>query len=772
MTNAMGPPPLKNPNLAANTETKSADKLAPPPPPPPSPSLGVASVDSLKSAMGPPPPKIPHGSKPDSVQANLIAADGLPQSETLPEPVEENPESSSDYVSAKSSPKQSQSVVAPYKIPAWGGAPCHEFYLEVLKDGCIIDKLHVYEKGAYVFGRLDLCDFVLEHPTISRFHAALQFKRSGQAYLYDLGSTHGTFLNKNQVEKNTYIDLHVGDVIRFGWSSRLFIFQGPSHLMLPETDVKVLREVKMREQMLDREASLQRARLEASLADGISWGMSEDAIEEDEDDSDEVTWQSYKGKLTEKQERTREKITKRMEKIANMKKEINAIRVKDISQGGLTQGQQTHIARNEQRITQMLEELENLEETLNDSIRESIGGPNGKLSHGKKKGPVEDEEEYLSDDDEFYDRAKKKPMRQKADGSQSIETADTLLDKREAIIKKMCEKKEMLLIEKNEMPSESVMQDEVDDALDAYMSGLSSQLVYDKSVRLEKDLSTLQSELDRICYLLKIADPSGEAAKKRELKAKERKPNQAEEAVSIIKKKQAMESQRSSETCAKEDKEKMPAETQKNVEPSGKADATISVDKSKGSSAKMDDENVMYSAPKPQWLGAVGDGVTTDTQQNADALDLHQTDDESEPFIDYKNRNKILGAGGDAKAIVESNIESAAPGLILRKRKQVEKSETNDQDASQQLSSSSMGPEFGAEDAVALLLKHKRGYYASDKERGNEHQGTSDTNNDSKRVLGPEKPSFLRDDTDYDTWVPPKGQSGDGRTSLNDKYGY
>ncbi len=42
-----------------------------------------------------------------------------------------------------------------------------------------------------------------------------------------------------------------------------------------------------------------------------------------------------------------------MLQIAHMKKEIEAIRAKDIAQGGLTQGQQTQIARNEQRMTQV-----------------------------------------------------------------------------------------------------------------------------------------------------------------------------------------------------------------------------------------------------------------------------------------------------------------------------------------------------------------------------------------------------------------------------------
>ena len=115
MANSMGPPPPINPNLpdTAPSMLPPRDSTEPQPPPPPPP---------------PPPPNDSH--KPPS-----------------------------------------QGVAVPYKIPPWSAAPCHQFYLEVLKDGSIIDKFDVCEKGAYMFGRLDLCDFVLEHPTISRFHS-------------------------------------------------------------------------------------------------------------------------------------------------------------------------------------------------------------------------------------------------------------------------------------------------------------------------------------------------------------------------------------------------------------------------------------------------------------------------------------------------------------------------------------------------------------------------------------------------------------------------
>lgn len=81
---------------------------------------------------------------------------------------------------------------------------------------------------------------------------------------------------------------------------------------------------------------------------------------------------------------------------------------------------------------------------------------------------------FFSDDDDFYDRTKK-PSNKKTSESQSIETADSLLDKRDAIKKEMEEKRGLLLSEENKMESHTDL-DTGTDALDAYMSGLSSQL--------------------------------------------------------------------------------------------------------------------------------------------------------------------------------------------------------------------------------------------------------------------------------------------------------
>ncbi|GKB58683.1 kanadaptin [Tanacetum coccineum] len=584
----------------------------------------------------------------------------------------------------------------------------------------------------------------------------LQFNKSGGAFLYDLSSTHGTFVNKNQVKKKVYVELHVGDVLRFGHSTRLYIFQGPPDLMPPEKEVKSIRSVRMREERRDMEASLLRAKREAALADGISWGMDEDAVEENEDDLDEITWQTFKGQLTEKQEKTREKVLKRLEKastilyqvnldmtvvfkvvkatISNMKKEIDAIRAKDISQGGLTQGQQTQIARNEQRMAQVAEELENLEETLNESIRESLGARVGRV-HGKKKGANEDDEdEYMSDEDDFYDRTKKKPSKQKGADGQSVETADSLLDKKDAINKQIEEKKKLLADEKNRVIPEQDDAADTGDELDAFMSGLSSQLVQDKANSIQKELDGLQSELERVLYLLKIADPGGEASRKRESIAIEGKQNIPEPPVV-----------------------KQPSvEKHKNIKKQVTDDVTTKASKKEEStseavvtSATESKPATVYTLTKPQWLGAV-DKKETKKPQEAPVVE-----EEADEFVDYKDRKEALAKKESTEMDVDLGLENAAPGLIIRKRKQVEETDKVKPGNSDSVESSSAGVDIAAEDAVALLLRHSRGVQAMDDEVM--HSGEGDKRADkgkkgkkkAKKVLGPERP-------DYESWVPPQ----------------
>ncbi|XP_047962461.1 kanadaptin [Salvia hispanica] len=746
-----------------------ATSMGPPPPKIATADDAAAEPSTSKpTAMPPPPPRLSNPSKPEPAaelsQGREEEAELNTSSSVSPGNSDQASNSSENPSNGETKQEQPNSNSAvPYKIPPWSAPPGHEFFLEVLKDGAIIDRYDVNEKGAYMFGRVDICDFVLEHPTISRFHAVLQFKSDRGAYLYDLGSTHGTFINKNQVKKRIYVDLHVGDVLRFGHSSRLYIFQGPSELMPPEADLKRLRKAKMQQETKDMEASLLRAKIEASRADGISWGMGEDAEEELEDEAEEITWQTYKGQLTEKQEKTRDKVIKRLEKIAHMKKEIDAIRAKDIAQGGLTQGQQTQIARNEQRTSQIMEELENLEETLNESIRESIGAKAGKLPRGKHKGPMgDDEEDYMSDDDDFYDRTEKS-SKPKNGESQSVETADSLLDKKDVLVKQI-EDKEKLLADEDKSAAVNEIA-EAGDALDAYMSAVSSQLVLDKKGKIQKELSTLQSELDRIVYLLRIADPSGEAVRKRQ--SKDQKPKiTIEKPVSHAGNKSAPEKNKKIDPSPVKSKTSVPeASLVKPMEEKATVEAKSEPDSAKDEPELTNNESTStaYTVAKPQWLGAV-DNI----KKQEPVLKPTETQ-ESDEFVDYKDRTSILNKPDSA-----GGIEDAAPGLIIRKRKQVGLSKDSDAVDSETTAAS----HFKADDAVALLLKHSKGYHAADDEDGAATEDVPENEEKEKkggkkkkRVLGPEKPSFL-DEPDYSSWVPPKGQSGDGRTSLNDRFGY
>eukprot|EP00951_Prasinocladus_malaysianus_P025437 scaffold223125_cov39-Prasinocladus_malaysianus.AAC.1 len=57
---------------------------------------------------------------------------------------------------------------------------------------------------------------------------------SGNPFLYDNMSAHGTLLNKKRLKPKVYAPLRVGDMIKFGQSSRLYVLQGPAELMPEE----------------------------------------------------------------------------------------------------------------------------------------------------------------------------------------------------------------------------------------------------------------------------------------------------------------------------------------------------------------------------------------------------------------------------------------------------------------------------------------------------------------------------------------------------------
>ncbi|CAJ1382836.1 unnamed protein product [Effrenium voratum] len=104
-------------------------------------------------------------------------------------------------------------------------APC----LDILKDGKWVER-HTLSgnKQRWTLGRAaGEVDFVMNHPSISRQHAALTRGGVGM-YLMDLDSGHGIYLNGQRMEKSLRVHLTHGAAIKFGNSTRLYYFHEPS----------------------------------------------------------------------------------------------------------------------------------------------------------------------------------------------------------------------------------------------------------------------------------------------------------------------------------------------------------------------------------------------------------------------------------------------------------------------------------------------------------------------------------------------------------------
>ncbi|PAV65033.1 hypothetical protein WR25_16534 isoform J [Diploscapter pachys] len=194
------------------------------------------------------------------------------------------------------------SIAAPvlhYTPPTWACDPPAEsgYKLEIVKNGTIVDTINLETRkhGTFVLiGRLPNCDLMLEHPSMSRYHAVLQYgedlmAKNGKGWhLYDMGSTHGTKINKKKVPPKQYLRIRVGYVMQFGGSSRVVSLIGPPEDKEDEWDVSPTEmkqkvhqktlEAKLaaaaRKELAEEEKREEIRKKEQQEADeGISWGM-------------------------------------------------------------------------------------------------------------------------------------------------------------------------------------------------------------------------------------------------------------------------------------------------------------------------------------------------------------------------------------------------------------------------------------------------------------------------------------------------------------------
>ncbi|KAI8646477.1 SMAD/FHA domain-containing protein [Parasitella parasitica] len=170
-----------------------------------------------------------------------------------------------------------------YEKPSWSAQPIYAYRLEVLKNGASIDTIQGLKKEFVTIGRLPICDMPMEHPSVSRYQAIIQFDHDGNAYLYDLDSAHGTRVNKKAVPKRDYVKLNPGDQIRFGESTRLCIFDSEKPYD-PEAEAEERRQIALKQRLAKARGDLEQNQTEDVESQGISWGFQEDAVEDDDED--------------------------------------------------------------------------------------------------------------------------------------------------------------------------------------------------------------------------------------------------------------------------------------------------------------------------------------------------------------------------------------------------------------------------------------------------------------------------------------------------------
>ncbi|XP_056424571.1 kanadaptin-like [Hyla sarda] len=430
------------------------------------------------------------------------------------------------------------SPTIPYEEPAWSGRPQALYTLETLKDGSILSTKSLNGSSWTVFGRLPTCHVSLEHPSVSRYHAVLQYRsvpgteqdQDPGFYVYDLGSTHGTFINKQRIQSKTYSRFRVGHVLKFGGGTRLFVLQGPDEDQEAESDMTVtqIKEARRHRENLqkmmlgddsdeeepeeeDREKEKERGGSEEA---GCMWGMGDDAEEEESDVNPiAMEYQVEREALYSKDpKKTLQGFFDREGEELDFEYEERGIgswfcRVKlpaDDSSGKQLVAEVVHSGKKKDAMRLCCMEACRILDMRGLLRQEAV-------SRKRKGKQWEDEDFYDSDDDTFLDRTgiveKKRLNRMKKAGKieEKPETYESLTAKLVLVEKEITE-----VAEKLRTNRQGEAQTSTQDSLDAFMTEIKSGASLDNVTRKKLHLQSLElkKEQQRLKSLIKIVQPT------------------------------------------------------------------------------------------------------------------------------------------------------------------------------------------------------------------------------------------------------------------------
>jgi len=119
-----------------------------------------------------------------------------------------------------------------YYEPHWARPPAGKYQLNVYRKKVLDHRIDLSAKSLYIVGRMTDCDIQVQNNSISRYHAVFQHSADG-VYIYDLGSSNGTFLNDHGklvndgiVPKRKYKRILSSDIIMFGEHDMFYVLEG------------------------------------------------------------------------------------------------------------------------------------------------------------------------------------------------------------------------------------------------------------------------------------------------------------------------------------------------------------------------------------------------------------------------------------------------------------------------------------------------------------------------------------------------------------------